>query len=116
MNPAGTSHSEAQVPLTTAMIRSGSPSLGGRHDFIRRDPYSLRTLSAFLESAKRYILFHGQRYRPRNGGVGNNMKPWPVSCCLTRCFSRLEMRNSVARSGLWVPTFRFLNIGSGNYI
>ena len=112
MNPAGTSHSEAQVPLTTAKIRSGSPSLGGRQDFIRRNPHSLRTLSAFLEWAKPYILFHGQRYRPSNGGVGNNMKPWPVSCCLTRCFSRLERRNGVARSGLWVPTSRFLYLGT----
>ena len=112
MNPAGTSHSEAQVRLTTAMIRSGSPSLGERQDFIRRNPYSLSTELAYLEWAKPYILFHGQRYRPKNGGVGNNMKPWSVSCCLTRCFSRMERRNSVARGGLWVPTFGYLDVGS----
>ncbi len=112
MNPAGTSHSEAQVPLTTAKIRSGVPSLGERQDFIRRNPHSLRTLSAYLEWAKPCILFHGQRYRPRNGGVGSNLQPWSDSNYLTRCSRRLERRNGVARSGLWVLTFRFLYLGS----
>jgi len=112
MNPSGTGHSEAPLLLSTDKIVGGSRWLGERRDLIRHNPYSLSTELVYLEWAKPYILFHGQRHHPKNGGVGNTLKPWSGSCYLTRFLSRLERRNGVARNGLWVPTSRFLYLGT----
>ena len=68
MNPVGTFRREAHVPVNTDKIVGGSRLLGEMRDLIRRKHYSIRTEQAYLEWAKRYILFHGKRH-PKDMGA-----------------------------------------------
>ncbi len=68
MNPVGTGRREAHVPVNTDKIVGGSRLLGEMRDLIRRKHYSIRTEQAYLEWAKRYILFHGKRH-PKDMGA-----------------------------------------------
>ena len=47
--------------IDTEQIVRGSKLLGELRDLLRRKHYSIRTEQAYLDWAKRYILFHGKR-------------------------------------------------------
>jgi hypothetical protein len=83
---------EAHVLVDTDKLVGGSRLLGDMHDLIRRRHYSIRTEQAYLECAKRFVLFHGKRHpkemRQRGQGPGDP----PCSC------PRLSTR-SVSGSG-----------------
>ncbi len=53
---------DAHVPVDTDRIVGGSQLLGEMRDLLRRKHYSIRTEQAYLDWAKRYILFHGKRH------------------------------------------------------
>jgi integron integrase len=67
MHPSGASQGTTSVPVDTDRIVGGSKLLGEMRDIIRRKHYSIRTEQAYLDWAKRYILFHGKRH-PREMG------------------------------------------------
>jgi len=67
MYPAGMPRSDAHTPIDTDRIVGGSKLLGELRGIIRCKHYSIRTEQAYLEWAKRYILFHGKRH-PREMG------------------------------------------------
>ncbi len=50
------------TPANTDRIVGNSKLLGQMRDDIRRRHYSIRTEQAYLDWAKRYILFHGKRH------------------------------------------------------
>jgi integron integrase len=67
MQPRGNPRSDAHVPVDTDKIVGGSQLLSQMRDTIRRKHYSIRTEKAYLEWAKRYILFHGKRHPDEMG-------------------------------------------------
>jgi len=67
MQPAGSSSGDAHVPVNTDRIVGGSKLLSEMRDLIRRKHSSIRTEQAYLEWAKRYILFHGKRHPKEMG-------------------------------------------------
>ena len=67
MKTAGPPHGDAHVPVNTDKIVGRSQLLGEMRDLIRRKHYSIRTEQAYLEWAKRYILFHGKRHPQEMG-------------------------------------------------
>jgi hypothetical protein len=67
MHPSGASQGTTSIPVDTDSIVGGSKLLGEMRDIIRRKHYSIRTEQAYLDWAKRYILFHGKRH-PREMG------------------------------------------------
>ena len=69
MRPAGTPRGDAHVPVDTDKIVRGSQLLGERRDLIRRKHYSIRTEQAYLDWAKRYVLFHGKRHPNEMGAA-----------------------------------------------
>jgi len=69
MNAAGAPRGDAHIPVDTDRIVGGSKLLGEMRDLIRRKHYSIRTEQAYLEWAKRYILFHGKRHPQEMGEV-----------------------------------------------
>jgi len=52
----------AHIPVDTDRIVRGSKLLGEMRDIIRRKHYSIRTEQAYLDWARRYILFHGKTH------------------------------------------------------
>jgi len=62
MYPAQAPRGDGHIPVDTDRIVGGSKLLGEMRDLIRRKHYSIRTEQAYLEWAKRYILFHGKRH------------------------------------------------------
>ena len=62
MHPAEAPRGDAHVPVDTDKIVGNSKLLGEMRDHIRRKHYSIRTEQAYLNWAKRYILFHGKRH------------------------------------------------------
>ncbi len=58
----------AHVPVDTDGIVGRSRLLGEMRDLLRRKHYSIRTEQAYLDWAKRYILFHGKRHPNEMGG------------------------------------------------
>ena len=67
MNTVGASRGDAHVPVDTDKIVGGSKLLGRMRDIIRRKHYSIRTEQAYLDWAKRYILFHSKRHPKEMG-------------------------------------------------
>jgi integron integrase len=67
MYPTLTHRGDTHSPANTDQIVRGSKLLGEMRDCIRRKHYSIRTEQAYLDWAKRYILFHGKRH-PRELG------------------------------------------------
>jgi len=57
-----TPRGEAHVPVDTDKLVGGSRRLGEMRDRIRCKHYSIRTEQAYLEWAKRFVLFHGKRH------------------------------------------------------
>jgi site-specific recombinase XerD len=62
-----TPRGEAHVPGDTDKLVGGSRLLGEMRDLIRRKHYSIRTEQAYLEWAKRFVLFHGKRHPKEMG-------------------------------------------------
>ena len=62
MPPAPAPQGDAYIPVDTVRIVGGSKLLGAMRDLIRRKHYSLRTEQAYLQWARRYILFYGKRH------------------------------------------------------
>ena len=62
MQPAATPQGDGYVPVDADRIVGGSGLLGAMRALIRRKHYSVRTEQAYLQWAKRYILFHGKRH------------------------------------------------------
>lgn len=50
------------APVNTDRLVGNSKLLGQMRDDIRRRHYSIRTEQAYLDWARRYILFHGKRH------------------------------------------------------
>jgi integrase len=69
MRPAGAPRGDAHVPLDTDKIVRGSRLLGEMRDLIRRKHCSIRTEQAYLDWAKRYVLFHGKRHPNEMGAA-----------------------------------------------
>jgi len=67
MCAAGIAQGDAHIPMDTDRIVGGSKLLGAMRDLIRRKHYSIRTEQAYLEWAKRYILFHAKRHPQEMG-------------------------------------------------
>jgi len=67
MYPAQAPRGDGHTPVDTDRIVGGSRLLGEMRDLIRRKHYSIRTEQAYLEWAKRYILFHGKRHPQEMG-------------------------------------------------
>jgi integron integrase len=67
MYPAQAPRGDGHVPVDTDRIVGGSKLLGEMRDLIRCKHYSIRTEQAYLEWAKRYILFHGKRHPQEMG-------------------------------------------------
>jgi hypothetical protein len=68
MYTAGAPSGDAHVSVDTDKIVGGSKLLGEIRDHMRRRSYSIRTEQAYLDWAKRYILFNGKRH-PNELGV-----------------------------------------------
>jgi integron integrase len=64
---ATTPRGEAPVRVDTDKLVGGSRLLGEMRNLIRRKHYSIRTEQAYLDWAKRYILFHGKRHPAQMG-------------------------------------------------
>jgi len=62
MQPASVTLGDAFIPVDTDRIVGGAKLLGAMRDLIRRKHYSIRTEQAYLQWARRYILFHGKRH------------------------------------------------------
>jgi integron integrase len=62
MHPTSKPNSDAHLPIDTDKIVGRSRLLGQMRDAIRCKHYSIRTEQAYLDWAKRYILFHGKRH------------------------------------------------------
>jgi len=75
MKPAGTSHFEAHVPLSTVKIQSGSPSLGGRRDLIGGKDYRLRTKTAYLGQVLPSL---SRQTTPHEDGCGGDRRLFPA--------------------------------------
>lgn len=69
MQRATASRGDAHAPPDADRIIGGSRLLGEMRDLIRRKHYSIRTEGAYLQWAKRYILFHGKRHPNEMGGA-----------------------------------------------
>ena len=67
MKAAGNPRSDAYIPVGTDQIVGGSKLLVQIRDLLRRKHDSLRTGQAYLEWARRYILFHGKRHSREMG-------------------------------------------------
>ncbi len=67
MQPAAAPQGDAHFPIDTDRLVGGSRLLGELRELIRRKHYSIRTEGAYLQWARRYILFHGKRH-PREMG------------------------------------------------
>ena len=67
MNAVGAPRGDASIPIETDSIVGGSKLLGEMRGLIRRKHYSIRTEQAYLQWAKRYILFHGKRHPKEMG-------------------------------------------------
>ena len=61
MKNSGPPRRDGHLPVDTDKIVGRSKLLRGMRDLIRRKHYSIRTEQAYLEWAKRYIIFHGKR-------------------------------------------------------
>jgi hypothetical protein len=57
---ATTPRGEAHVRVNTDKLVGGSRLLGEMRNPIRRKHYSIRTAQAYLEWAKRFVVFHGK--------------------------------------------------------
>jgi integron integrase len=68
MHPPAPATSDAHMSADTDRIVGGSRLLGEMRDLIRRKHYSIRTEQAYLDWAKRYLLFHGKRHPAEMGG------------------------------------------------
>lgn len=62
MQPVGAPRGDSYIPVDTDKIVGGSKLLGEMRDHIRRKHYSIGSEQAYLDWAKRYILFHGKRH------------------------------------------------------
>ncbi|WP_281167999.1 integron integrase [Thioflavicoccus mobilis] len=62
MAMVSTEREDAYIPIDTNRIVGRSKLLGDLRDLIRRKHYSIRTEQAYLQWAKRFILFHGKRH------------------------------------------------------
>ncbi len=68
MRPSLLATTHAHIPVDTDGIVGRSRLLGEMRDLLRRKHYSIRTEQAYLDWAKRYILFHGKRHPDEMGG------------------------------------------------
>ncbi len=69
MRPPPQATGNAHLPVDTDRIIGRSALLGEMRDLLRRKHYSIRTEQAYLDWAKRYILFHGKRHPKEMGGA-----------------------------------------------
>ncbi len=100
MHPVGVPRGDAHVPVDTDRIVGSSKLLGEMRDHIRRRLYSIRTEQAYLNWAKRYILFHGKRHPSEMGGA----EIVAFLNHLATCFRHDPPRSTRARAKLGVIT------------
>ncbi|WP_430755077.1 site-specific integrase [Magnetovirga frankeli] len=70
MQTATAPDANSHIPIDTDNIVRGSMLLGDLRDLLRRKHYSISTEQAYLDWARRYILFHGKRHPNDMGEAG----------------------------------------------